>query len=219
VTETNDAPSASGTVYLFGDRFAGKARLGAETLVYGGTKVNRKDLANQLLLSALVQLASEGYLQMERVERKKMGILTERDVQVTRSGEPKKPLHGLEAAIWENVSDDPKEDAVTKIVSRTIYTTSANPWGIIVDKAKEGLLEQDYLATEKEARRFRPDKVHWSANDELIAPHEGKVDEVKAMLASFGASDPALYKQLVDSVKKGIQSMYESPDDSDFDFD
>lgn len=214
--ETQRAPSASGIVYLFGDRFAKKARLGGEQLVHGGAKVSPEGLANQLLLFAFARFASDGYLQMEQLEQKRMKIFVDRDVRLTRTGEPSPPLYGLEVAIWENIRDDPDLDRVTNIIRRIIQTTSSRPWDVIVDKAKEGLLEQGYLATEKEVRRFRPDKVHWSAEEAQIAPHEGKVDEVKSMLDSFEARDPTLYKELVGAVKRGIRSMYESPD---YDFD
>jgi hypothetical protein len=39
---------------------------------------------------------------------------------------------------------------------------------------------------------------------------------VKVMLSSLETRDPALYKQLLESVKKGIQAMLQQPDfDSD----
>lgn len=214
---TEGGPSASGIVYLFGDRFAKKARVGGAKLVYGGGKVKLSDLGDKLVLSAFVGLATEGCLEMERVEDKKLGILTTRDIRVTRSGEPRRPLHGLEAAIWEKIRDDPKEDRVREIIRRIIGSEGPNPWRDIVEKAKNGLLEQDYLVTEKETLRLRPDKIHWSAKEELILPHEGRVEEVKAMLSSLETRDPALYKQLADSVKKGIKAMVESPDYDSFD--
>ena len=82
--------------------------------------------------------------------------------------------------------------------------------------AKNGLAEQGFLLTEKEVRRLRPDKIHWSPNEESILPHQGKVGEVKALLSSLETRDPALHKQLVESVKKGLQAMVEQ---QDFDFD
>jgi hypothetical protein len=210
--DTQQAPSASGIVYLFGDHFVDKARLGGESLLYGGAKVKQNDLANQLLVAAFVGLAKAGCLQMERFEKKRLGVFTERDVETTRSGEPKEPLYGLEAAIWGSITGKRDQDRVKRIVGSIIGSMCANPWGVVVARAKDGLLEQAYLATDKEVRRFAPDKIHWSANDELIAPHQGKVEEVKAMLSSFEAADPDLYKQLVDSVKGGIKAMHETPD-------
>jgi len=209
---TEGKPSASGIVYLFGDRFAKKARMGGAQLIYGGNKVNLSDLGDKLLLAAFAGLASRGYLGLEAVEEKKLGLLTSRDVLVTRLSSPREPLYGLEAAIWDSITGDPKRDRVRPIISSITGGTCPNPWNDLVGMAKNGLAEQGYLSVDKEQLRFRPDKVHWSANEGLILPLEGRVDEVKAMLSSLETCDRAMYKQLVESVKKGIQAMVESQD-------
>jgi hypothetical protein len=215
---TEGTPSASDIVYLFGDRFAKKARVGGAQLIYGGSKVNLSDLGDKLLLTAFAGLASKGYLGLEAVQEKKLGLFTSRDVLVTRLSSPGEPLHGLEAAIWDNITDDPKADRVRLIIGRITGGTTPNPWNDLVGLAKNGLAEQGYLNVDKEELRFRPDKVHWSGNEDLIRPLEGRVDEVKAMLSSLEARDGATYKQLVESVQKGIKAMVESSD-SDFDLD
>jgi hypothetical protein len=209
---TEGKPSASDIVYLFGDRFAKKARVGGTQLIYGGNKINLRDLVERLLLAAFADLASRGYLGLEAVEEKKLGLITSRDVLVTRLGAPREPLYGLETAIWDSISGDPKKDAVRPIISRITGGRRPNPWSDLVDLAKNGLAEQGYLNVDKEELRSRPDKVHWSANEGLILPLEGMVDEVKAMLSSLGTRDRAMYKQLVESVQKGIQDMVESQD-------
>jgi hypothetical protein len=215
---TEGKPSASDIVYLFGDRFAKKARMGGAQLIYGGSKVKLSDLGDKLALAAFAGLASGGYLGLEAVEEKKLGLFTSRDVLVTRLSSPREPLYGLEAAIWDSISGDPKQDRVRPIISRITGGTCPNPWNDLVGMAKNGLAEQGYLSVDKEELRFRPDKVHWSANQDLILPLEARVDEVKAMLSSLETRDRALYKQLVESVQKGIKAMVESPD-SDFDLD
>jgi hypothetical protein len=215
---TEGKPSASDIVYLFGGSFAKKARLGGAQLVYGGQKVSLSDLGDKLLLAAFADLASKGYVGLETVHEKKLGVFTSRDVAVTRLSSPGEPLHGLEAAIWDNISGDPKSDRVRPIISRITGGTTPNPWNDLVGVAKNGLVEQGYLNIDKEELRFRPDKLHWSANESLILPLEGRADEVKAVLSSLEARDRDLYKQLVESVQKGIKAMVESSD-SDFDFD
>jgi len=212
---TEARPSASDIVYLFGDRFARKARVGGAKLLYGGNKVKLSDLANILMVAAFADLASRGYVGLEAVKEKKLGLFTSRDVQVSRLSAPGEALYGLDAAIWDKLSDDPKEDRVRPIISRILGGEQMNPWSDIADVAKSGLAEQGYFNVEKEELRLRPDKYHWSANEELILPHEGGVDEVKAMLSSLESREPALYKQLQDSVKKGIQAMVEQPDYDD----
>ena len=213
---TEGGPSASNIVYLFGDRFAKGARVGGAKLIYGGNKVKLSDLGDKLVLAAFAGLASKGYLGLEAVEEKKLGLFTSKDVLVTRLSSPSEPLYGLELAIWDNITGDPKQDRVRPIISRITGGTRLNPWNDLVNLAKNGLAEQGYLNVDKEELRFRPDKVHWSANEDLILPLEGRVDEVKAMLSSLESRDPAMYKQLVESVKKGIQAMVES---QDYDFD
>jgi len=213
---TEETPSASDIVYLFGDRFAKKARIGGAKLLYGGSKVKLSDLANVLMVAAFADLASRGYVGLEAVQEKKLGLFTSRDVQVSRLSAPEEPLYGLEAAIWDKLSDDPKQDRVGPTISRILGGEQMNPWSDLADVAKNGLAEQGYFNVEKEELRLRPDKYHWSANEDLILPHEGRVDEVKAMLSSLESLDPALYKQLQESVKKGIQAMVEQ---TDYDFD
>lgn len=213
---TERGPSASDIVYLFGDRFARRARLGGERLVHGGSKVKASDLAEQLLIAAFAGLASRGYVGLEAVEQKKLGLFTSRDVLVTRLQSPQESLYGMEAAIWDNIAGDPRQDQVRPIISRITGGTRPNPWIDLVQITKKGLAEQGYLNADKEELRLRPDKVHWSADEELISPHEGQVDQVKAQLSSLESRDRALYKQLLESVKKGIQAMVESPD-VDFD--
>jgi hypothetical protein len=204
---TEPGPSASDIVYLFGDRFASKARLGGTQLLYGGQKVKLNDLANTLVVAAFADLASKGYVALEAVEEKKLALFTSRDVQLSRLAAPGETLYGLEAAIWDRLSGDPKEDRVRPIISRITGRERPNPWNDVAEVVKNGL--------EKEELRFRPDKYHWSANEELILPHEGRVDQVKAMLSSLETRDPTLYKQLQESVKKGIQAMLQQPDFDD----
>ena len=215
---TEEGPSTSDIVYLFGERFAGKARLGGHPLVYGGGKVKANELAEQLLVAALAGLASKGYLGLEAAEEKKLGLFTSKDILVTRLQPPHETLCGMEAAVWANLTGDPKQDRVRDLISRITGDERINPWTYLVDITREGLLEQGYLNADREELRFRPDKVHWSANEDLISPLQGRVDEVKAELSSLESRDRALYKQLLDSVKKGIKDMVESSD-SDFDFD
>jgi hypothetical protein len=190
---TEPGPSASDIVYLFGDRFASKARLGGTQLLYGGQKVKLNDLANTLVVAAFADLASKGYVALEAVEEKKLVLFTSRDVQLSRLAAPGETLYGLEAAIWDRLSGDPKEDRVRPIISRITGRERPNPWNDVAEVVKSGLAEQGYL----------------------ILPHEGRVDQVKAMLSSLETRDPTLYKQLQESVKKGIQAMLQQPDFDD----
>ena len=121
---TEGTPSASDIVYLFGDRFAKKARMGGAQLIYGGNKVNLSDLGDKLLLAAFAGLASKGYLALETVQEKILGLRTIRDLLVTRVKSPAEPLYGLEAAIWDSIRRNPSFEKGTRVLRRSKITAS-----------------------------------------------------------------------------------------------
>jgi len=211
--------TASGLVYLFGEEFAKPAgRFGGETLVYSGQKVNRGDLANRLFEAAFTSLVGAGYLSLGTEERKKLLLLTTEVVTIAqeKGGEDLPP--SLERAIVDALCGDPEEDWVQAVVERVIGGERADPWKWVVDQVRERLVEAGYLGREVEKRRFRPDKVHWSAHEEAIAPLAGEVESLKASLEAFASQNPDLHKKLVGEVGAGIRAQQKEVD-TGMDFD
>lgn len=212
--------TASGLVYLFGEGFAKPAGrfIGGETLLYSGQKVDRKDLANRLFEAAFVSLAEEGYISLGTEERKKLLLLTAEVVTISeeKGGDDLAP--SLEGAIMDALEGDPKEDWVQVVVERVIGGERGDPWKWVVGYVMERLVETGHLGREVERRRFRPDKVHWSAHEEAIAPLRGEAETLKASLETFASLNPDLHKRLVGEVGAGI-SAQEMEVDTDIDFD
>ncbi len=201
--------TASGLVYLFGEEFAKPAGrfIGGETLLYSGQKVDRKELANRLFEAAFVSLAGEGYVSLGTEERKKLLLLTREVVTIAQEKEGDDLPPSLERAIMDALSGDPKEDWVQAVVERVIGGERADPWKWVVGYVMERLAEVGCLGKEVERRRFRPDKVHWSAHEEAIAPLAGEVETLKSTLESFASvADPDLHKRLVGEVRAGIRA-------------
>jgi len=200
--------TASGLLYLFGEGVVKRAGrfIGGETLLYSGQKVDRKDLANRLFEAAFVSLAGEGYLSLGTEERKKLLLLTTEVVTITeeKGGDDLPP--SLERAIMDAVSGDPKEDWIRAVVERVIGGERADPWKWVVGYVMERLAEAGCLGREVEKRRFRSDKVHWSAHEEAIAPLAGEAETLKASLESFARVDSDLHKRLVGEVGAGIKA-------------
>lgn len=214
--------TASGLVYLFGEEFVKPAGrfIGGETLLYSGQKVDRKDLANRLFEAAFVSLAGEGYISFGTEERKKLLLLTTEVVTITqeKGGEDLSP--SLERAVMEALKGDPKRDWVQAVVERVIGGERIDPWKWVVDHVMERLVEEGFLGKEVERRRFRPDKVHWSAHEEAIAPLAGEVEPLKASLESFASLNPDLHKRLIGEVSAGIRAQQKEVDvDVGMDFD
>ncbi len=200
--------TASGLVYVFGEEFAKPAGrfFGGETLLYSGQKVDRKDLANRLFEGGFVSLAGEGYVSLGTEKRKKLLLLTAEVVTITREkgGDDLPP--SLERAIIDALSGDPKQDWVQAVVERVIGGERADPWKWVVGYVMERLVEAGCLGREEERRRFRPDKVHWSAHEEAIAPLAGEVETLKASLETFASLDSDLHKRLAGEVRAGIKA-------------
>ncbi len=200
--------TASGLVYLFGEEFIKPAGrfVGGETLLYSGQKVDRKDLANRLCEAAFVSLAQEGYVSLGTERRKSLLVLTREVVTIAqeKGGDDLPP--SLERAIMGALSGDPKEDWVQVVVERVIGGERADPWKWVVGYVMERLVEAGCLGREVERRRFRPDKVHWSAHEEAIAPLAGEVETLKASLEAFASLNSDLHKRLVGEVRAGISA-------------
>lgn len=201
--------TASGLVYLFGEGFAKPAGRfgGGETLLYSGQKVDRKSLANRLFEAAFVSLAGEGYVSLGAGKRKSLLVLTREVVVITqeKGGDDLPP--SLERAIIDALEGDPKGDWVQAVVERVIGGECADPWKWVMGYVMERLAETGYLGREVERRRLRPDKVHWSAHEEAIAPLAGEVEPLKSTLETFASvADPDLHKRLVGEVRAGISA-------------
>lgn len=212
--------TASGLVYLFGEEFAKPAGrfFGGETLLYSGQKVDRKDLANGLFEAAFVSLAGEGYVSLGTEKRKKLLLLTAEVVTITREKGGDELPPSLERAIIDALSGDPKQDWVQAVVERVIGGERADPWKWVVGYVMERLVEAGCLGREVQKRRLRPDKVHWSAHEEAIAPLAGEVETLKSTLETFASLDPDLHRRLIGEIKGGIQAQVMEVD-TDIDFD
>lgn len=206
--------TASGLVYLFGEEFAKPAGrfLGGETLIYSGQKVDRKGLANRLFEAAFISLVEEGYISLGTEERKKLLLLTAEVVTIAqeKGGDDLPP--SLERAIVEVLEGDPKENWVQAVVERVIGGERIDPWKWVVDHMMERLVEAGFLGKEVERRRFRPDKVHWSAHEEAIVPLAGEVESLKASLEAFASLNPDLHKRLIGEVSSGIRAQQKEVD-------
>jgi hypothetical protein len=200
--------TASGLVYLFGEEFAKAAGrfIGGETLLYSGQKVDRKELANRLFEAAFVSLAGEGYISLGTEERKKLLLLTREVVTITEEKKGDDLPPSLERAVMDTLEGDPKQDWVQAVVERVIGGERADPWKWVVGYVMERLVEAGYLTREVEKRRFRADKVHWSAHEEAIGPLVGEVETLKSTLGAFASLRADLHKRLVGEVRAGIKA-------------
>ena len=123
--------TASGLVYLFGERFAKESgRFGSsETLLYSGRKVSRRELAYRLFEAAFFSLAQEGYISLGVGKRKVLLVMSKETVTVSKAKEGDDLPPSLERSILEECTGEEKKDNVRELVRRVIGGDCDDPWG------------------------------------------------------------------------------------------
>lgn len=206
------APSPSGIVYLFGDRFAGRDKLLSvdERLPCSDARVQKEALAREMFRAAFASLAKEGYLSLALGQKKTL-LFKSGAVFVTLKKRETFGGGGLEANILQALTGDPRKDGVEDVVGRALGDESIDPWGIAIEQTKEHLLGLGYFVKEERSglgrlipgRRLQP-------QCERIATLQGHVPAIQVLLEGLSSRDPALNKQLGEDIKKGITSRYKT---------
>lgn len=164
--EYSIAPSA--LAYLFGNMLEDvfvrrRARLLGKKLPCRTVRVNRKDLANVMLVAAFVYLAEEGYLRLT-LDTKRF-IFKFKTVFVALRSKQSIPYPGgsLEARIVSNITGNQKKDDVPSIIWRLLGRDSNFPWRHIIKRAPRYLLDHGYFVEEERhgvAKLFGKKMVH-----------------------------------------------------------
>jgi hypothetical protein len=201
-----------GIIFLFGDRFVERDTIftAGEKLPCSEIKVKKKPLTEAMLAGAFAWLAQSG-----RISVGQKGTLVFKRpaafVTVTRR-DPVDP-GGLEASILHAISGSLQSDSVEDIVYRVIPNTNVDPWGDIVDIARNHLFRMGFYQEGERAGLMKA-----LAGRKLvplcdrIATLQPGIGAAQALLQSFQAGNPTLYRLLHDDIRKGIDSRYEAPD-------
>jgi len=205
------APSC--IVYLFGDQFAGldKPLTPGEKLPCGDAKVQKRELAQEMLRAAFAHLEKEGSISLT-IGQKKTLIFKSDAVFVTLK-RCEATAGGIEAGIIEAVTGDAKKDSVDEVVGRLIGEERIDPWGAVIEQAKEHLLSLGYFAEEGRSGlgKLIPGRTLTPRCDR-IATLRGHVPAVQALLRDLNSRDSALNRRLGEDIKNGITSRYQTRD-------
>ncbi len=205
-------PTPSDIVYLFGDQFAprDKPLFPSEKVPCGDAKVQKRELAQEMIRAAFAQLERDGSIGLSLGQRKTL-IFRSEAVIVTKRGDA--AGGGIERGILDAVTGDAKKDHVDEVVGRLIGEERIDPWGAVIDQAKEHLLSLGYLA---EGERSGLGKlIHGRTLTPLcdrIVTLRVHVPAIQALLGDLERRDPALNRRLGEDIKKGITSRYQTRD-------
>ena len=202
------SPTPSDIVYLFGDRFAPREKLlsPSESVPCGTAKVQRRELAHEMLHAAFAHLRHTGSIGLSLGQRKTL-ILRSEAVLVT-------PLNtgahigGLEQAILESLTGDAGKNYADEVVGRAIGEERIDPWAAVIDAGKEHLRSLGYLVEEERSGlgKLIPGRTY-APTCEKIAALQVQIPAVQALLREL---EPPLANRLREDIKKGVTSRYQT---------
>ena len=209
-----NAVGPSGLIYLFGDHFVERdtAFTAGEKLPCSEIKVKKKNLTEVMLAGAFAWLAQSGRISFSTGQKGTL-IFKRTAAFVTVLRRDADDPGGLESSILHAISGNLQTDSVEDVVYRVIPNTSVDPWGDVVDIARNHLFKMGFFQEGE-----RSGVVKFLAGRKLvplcdrIATLQPGIGAAQALLQSIQLGNPALYRLLHDDIRKGIDSRYEAPD-------
>jgi hypothetical protein len=173
MSSTTFAPSE--LVLLFGDRFAGAGSFtqGKEELLTGNGTVAQNELAQNVLVVALLAMERAGEIRLAQEKKKALlGLMTKQAVVAEATGSRAAwPAGSLEGELRETINGSRPE--VWDVVSRWLGNDMRSPEGYVLDRVKRGLVGRGLVQREEK----RTMKIFVSHSDSLP-------DATRALLAA-----------------------------------
>lgn len=209
---------ASCLIYLAADEVAPRTGMltPGQTVPCTEIKVQRKPLSELMMVTAMAALAQSGHITFAVSQRGAL-FLKRNALHIGIARPAAQDPGGLEGPLLRALTGRQGSDFVEDVVGRAIGEASIDPWGAVVAMAEGAMLRLGLYAEEK-----RPALLGLVSVTRLV-PVCALIGMVRpqsaaaiALLHSWQTSNPALYEQLHDNVKRGIKSRYEAPEsDSD----
>jgi hypothetical protein len=205
--------TSSELVYFNGQLFAQKVMMGNHELVHNNTKVSVNQLADAMLLAAILDNESNGAIKLEMKTSKAMfGMLTTHSVNVNLAGTKNdNPENTLESSVYQVAERLIKgkggqpvtvEDIIYNFFSEDVAWPQKNIIGMVLSALyKRGLL----LTNEKNNYIPYPDTL------KLIESQS--VEPVQKNISNSEKSRPELHALLLKQIQSGLKKRLESDAD------
>lgn len=175
-----------------------------------GEKISVKPLCHMMILSALVFGMEKEYISLSVKDVKKLFIFPGKDIFVKRLKELDPEIDGIEKALISNIKD---ESPLNKAVYHILDEDESSPWGQIIRKSKDSLIQKGYLMMEKERKNIFSAKRHlFGEKNRSVVTETYK--EALQKIKMFSSKDE-LYKLTQAAIKNGVASRLEQADTSD----
>jgi hypothetical protein len=205
-----NAIAPSGVIFLFGDRFVERDTLftAGEKLPCSEIKVKKKPLTEVMLAGAFAWLAQNGRISFSTGQKGTLVFKRSAAFVTVMRRDPIDP-GGLESSILHAISGSLQSDSVEDVVYRVIPNTNVDPWGDIVDIARNHLFRMGFYqeGDRSGVAKFLAGRKLVPLCDRIATLQPG-IGPAQALLQSY----QGLYRLLHDDIRKGIDSRYEAPD-------
>lgn len=214
--------SPSELVFLNGDLFAQKARLGNTQLLHMDKSVSTSQFGLAVLTAAILANEKLGALSLKTYQKKALlGLRKVTSLSVRPGSTPVEwPEGSLESELLSQVqrrraSDEAME--VTDLIYVWLRQDTSDPWKSVLEFVQSAMADRNLLKRheEKKLKVFTvthytlPDSTASLAGKETVAP-------VKQILSACERERPEIWDLLTKQIKKAISARTEQ-DDTDFD--
>jgi hypothetical protein len=218
--QPNTYLTPSELVYLNGEKFAQKVRLGNTKLLHNDQDVGRVALVVAILRAALFTQEQYRTLRLE-VRKKKvlLGLASTETLYADPVGPmPAWPEGTVEAALpplAQHFYQPKGENEVINIIYAWLGQDAASPYELVLEKIKWGLARRGLLEVQEER------KLKIFVSRKFICPlatlrlaAEQPLQPVFDLLNFYSQSRPDVWKESEEAIRKGVGSRQEKSDDS-----
>jgi hypothetical protein len=211
----------SEVVFLNGEQFAEKVKLGNIDLLHSDEKVSISQLGTTILATAILACERAGAFRMEVRERKAtLGLRKVRELfAVPAQPEQNLPEGSLEAdfADLANYLAQKNKNDIYTLLYTWLQKDALSPWNTVLELLQAGMARRGLLEAteEKKFKLFKvtryslPERTAWLVKGQSVGP-------VKALLETCQRTRPEVWKELESGIKKAIAARTET---SKTDFD
>ena len=213
--DPNNPLTPSEVVFLNGEQFAEKVKLGNVDLLHSDQKVSLAQLGGTILAAAILACEQAGAFRLEVRERKAtLGLRKVRDLFAV-PGKPREnlPEHSLEATFADlaiYLAQKNKNDIYTMLYT-WLRQDVMSPWNTALELVKAGMAERGLLEATEEKKLKLFKVTRYSLPEQTARLVKGQsVEPVKALLDTCERTRPEVWKELEAGIKKAIAARTES---------
>ena len=213
--DPNNPLTPSEVVFLNGEQFAEKVKLGNVDLIHSDEKVSIAQLGQAILAAAILACEQAGAFHLEVRERKAtLGLRKVREL-FTVPAKPNEnlPEHSLEATFSDLATYLAQKDKndIYNVLYTWLRQDAMSPWNTALELVKAGMAKRGLLdaTEEKKLKLFKV--TRYSLPEQTARLVKGQsVGPVKALLETCQRTRPEVWRELESGIKKAIAARTES---------